>query len=83
MINFNTNFVMQLEKLSKEVLHLPESQRAELARKILLSLDKPSKNEIVDFWFQEAKNRAEELNSGSVIAVPSDIVRNKAALLLK
>ena len=74
---------MQLEKLSKKVLHLPESQRAELARKILLSLDTPSKNKIADLWLQEAENRAEELNSDTITAIPADLVRKKAALLLK
>ncbi len=39
---------MKLKQIEDEVLHLPEEERAELAQKLLLSLDAPSEGEIAE-----------------------------------
>lgn len=74
---------MQLKQIEGEALHLPEDKRAELAQKLLLSLDAPSESEIADDWLVEAKRRARELEEGTVQPVPAGEVRRKAQALLR
>ena len=74
---------MNLQQIETEVLHLPEGERAELAQKLLLSLDMPSENEIDDDWMIEASRRARELDDGVVQPIPAADVRQKAQALLK
>lgn len=74
---------MKLKQIENEALHLPEDERAELAQKLLLSLDAPSENEIAEDWLVEAKRRARELDAGTVQPVPAEEVRRKARALLR
>jgi hypothetical protein len=41
---------MNLKQIEAEALHLTEEERAELAQKLLLSLDSPSEEEITADW---------------------------------
>jgi len=74
---------MNLNQIVDEALHLPEDERAELAQKLLLSLDSPSDSEIKAAWLREAQNRAKELDEGLVQPVPVEEVRRKAQALLR
>jgi len=74
---------MNLRQIEKEALHLSENERAELAQKLLLSLDTPSENEIEDHWLQEAQQRARELDEGLVQPASAEEVRRKAQGLLR
>ena len=74
---------MKLKELEEELLHLSEEERAELAKKLLLSLDSPSENEIEEDWLAEAQRRARELDEGIVQPVPAEEVRRKAQALLR
>ncbi len=74
---------MNLKQIEDEALHLPEDQRAELAQKLLLSLDAPSENEIAEDWLVEARRRARELEDGTVQPIPAEEVRLKARALLR
>ncbi|MBI2267262.1 MAG: addiction module protein [Armatimonadetes bacterium] len=74
---------MKLKRIEDEALHLSEGERAELAQKLLLSLDTPSEAEIADDWLAEAQRRARELDEGTVQPVPADEVRRKAQTLLR
>ena len=74
---------MKLKQIEDEVLHLSEDERAELAQKLLLSLDEPSEDEIAEDWLVEAQRRARELDEGIVQPVPADEVRRKAQALLR
>ena len=71
---------MNLKQIKNEALHLPEEERAELAQKLLLSLDTPSQDEI---WLTEAHRRARELDEGIVQPIPVEDVRRKAQTLLR
>ncbi|CAN5835651.1 hypothetical protein BH23ACT11_BH23ACT11_15670 [soil metagenome] len=73
---------MDLKQIEAEALHLSEEERAELAQRLLLSLDAPSEAEISEDWLLEAKRRARELDDGSVEPVPAEEVRRKARSLL-
>ena len=79
-IKINTMNVKQIES---EALRLSESERAELAQKLILSLDTTDKEMLDEAWLQKAKERAQELEQGIVQAIPADEVRIKAQALLR
>lgn len=74
---------MNLKKIEGEALHLSEEERAELAQKLLLSLDVPTAEEIEQDWLVEARRRARELDEGIVQPIPAEEVRKKARALLR
>jgi putative addiction module component (TIGR02574 family) len=74
---------MNLQEIEQEVLYLSKNERAQLAKKILLSLDSPSEKELEQEWLLVAKQRAKDLDNGNVKAVPAEEVRRKAMTLLK
>jgi len=74
---------MNLKDIEAEVLHLSEDERAELAQKILISLDSPFVDETANDWLLEAKRRAKELDDGTVQPIPAEEVRRKAQTLLR
>ena len=70
---------MNLQQIESEALHLPEQARAELAQKLLDSLDAYTEPDSVSVeWLLEAQRRARELDSGAVRPVPSEKVARKA-----
>ena len=73
---------MNLKQIEDEALHLSEEERAELAQKLLLSLDASTVNEIEEDWLIEARRRARELDEGLVQPIPAEEVRKKARALL-
>lgn len=74
---------MNLKKIEDEALHLSKEERAQLVQRLVLSLESPSSEELRSDWLQEARHRAEELDSGAVQAVPAEDVMSKARSLLK
>ncbi len=74
---------MNLKQIQDEALNLSEDERAELAQKLLLSLESPSESEIEADGLVEAKRRAKELDEGTVQPVSADEVRRKAQALLR
>jgi len=74
---------MELKNIEDEVMHLPKSDRAQLVRKLISSLDTPSKQELQDDWLAEARHRAEELDQGIVQGIPGEDVLLKARALVK
>lgn len=74
---------MDFQKLEDEVMHLPIKQRVHLMQRLLSSLEAPSSEELRAEWLEEARRRAEELDSGSVQAVPGEDVLAKARALIK
>ncbi len=74
---------MKLDQIEKEILHLSEAERAELAKKLLLSIDTPAHSEIEKDWLTEAHRRARELDNGLVQPVAAEEVRRKARTLFR
>ena len=74
---------MIAESIEETVLHLPMQQRAELAHKLLLSLEEESEDEIAQAWHAEAICRAAELDSGQADTVSAEEVRAEAQALLR
>ena len=74
---------MNTETIEQTVLHLPMRQRAELAHKLLLSLEEQDEDEIAEAWRIEAVRRAAELDSGQADTVSAEEVRAAARALLR
>lgn len=74
---------MTAETIEDAALHLPEQQRAQLAHKLLLSLDPQSETEIAEEWRNEARRRAADLDNGLATPIPAEVVRAAAQALLK
>ena len=74
---------MGTRTLQQAALELPPDERADLAQKLLLSLDEPSEEELAQSWLLEARRRAEELDRGEVRPISAEEVRRKARTLLR
>ncbi len=74
---------MTAETIEEAALHLPEQQRAQLAHKLLLSLDPQSETEVAEEWRNEARRRAADLDNGLAAPIPAEVVRAAAQALLK
>lgn len=71
----------ELERITEEALALPASSRAELAQKLLESLDDPAADEdvpaaeeIEQGWAAEAERRCRDLDEGKVQRLPGEDV---------
>ena len=53
-------------------------ERAQLAGRLLLSLDEPSESEVERFWLEEAERRLKEFREGRVGGIPADEVFRRA-----
>lgn len=72
-----------VKNLETEALKLPQDDRAELARVLLLSLDETEAEATERVWAEEAERRYQELASGAVSAIQSDEVTKEARSRLK
>ena len=66
---------MTISTLEDEALHLPEQERAQLAHKLLLSLEAQGEAEIAEDWRNEAMRRATDLDRGLASPISADVVR--------
>jgi putative addiction module component (TIGR02574 family) len=73
---------MNTETLEYTALHLPRQQRAELAHKLLLSLEEQDEDEIAEAWHLEAVRRAAELDNGLADTVSAEEVTTAVRVLL-
>ena len=74
---------MKIEALEREVLRLPLEERARLAELLLSSLEELPESEVERIWFAEARQRAEQIDSGVVPLIPSEEVERQARSLLR
>ena len=59
-------------------MKLSLEERAQLAGKLLLSLDEPSESEIERLWLEEAERRLKEFREGKVRGIPAEEVFRRA-----
>ena len=74
---------MDANTIRREALSLPPEQRAELAERLLSSLESLSDAEAEQLWFAEAARRAEEIDSGLAKRYSAEEVRQQAQALLR
>lgn len=63
-----------LERLAIELLGLPASSRAKLAKQLIASLDETESPDAQDRWIEVAKRRAAEIAEGKVECIPAEDV---------
>ncbi len=66
-----------LEKLRSEVLRLSESERAELAHKLVKSLDAPIDADSADPWDREILRRLAQIDAGTARLIDRDELRRR------
>jgi len=64
----------KLDDVITAALQLGIEERAELAGRLLLSLDEPSESEVEALWLEEAERRLKEFRAGKVRGIPADEV---------
>ena len=74
---------MTVRQIEKALLKLDLRSRAQLAKKLLRSLDSPSGVENERLWAEEAVRRHKEMKSGKVKGKPASKVMREARALLR
>nr|VFJ96948.1 MAG: Putative addiction module component [Candidatus Kentron sp. H]VFJ97595.1 MAG: Putative addiction module component [Candidatus Kentron sp. H]VFK02995.1 MAG: Putative addiction module component [Candidatus Kentron sp. H] len=69
---------MNFQQIQNEALHLPESDRAELVQRLLVSLDSSAEDRVSMDWPPEAQRGAGEPDRDIVRPVPSEEAAHKA-----
>ncbi|HWB01932.1 MAG TPA: addiction module protein [Verrucomicrobiales bacterium] len=65
---------LTIDQLAEEAMHLPATSRAELAERLVASLDAAESDEVQKAWAEEATRRRDEVRSGLVQAIPGEQV---------
>jgi putative addiction module component (TIGR02574 family) len=65
------------EQLLAEVLDLPEQDRAEVAARILESLDETQEDGVDEAWARELERRAAAVDSGEVVTSDWNVLRRR------
>jgi putative addiction module component (TIGR02574 family) len=65
------------EQLVAEVLDLPEQDRAEVAARILQSLDETQDDGVDEAWARELERRSAAVDSGQVVTSDWNILRRR------
>ena len=68
----------KLDEVITAALQLTIEERAQLAGRLLLSLDEPSEAEVERLWLEEAERRLKEFREGRVRGIPADEVLRRA-----
>ena len=63
--------------LFEQALRLPERERADLAAKLLDSLDPGTEADVEKAWADEIKRRIDELDSGQTTTIPWEEVKRR------
>ena len=67
-----------LEELNKELLSLPRKERADIALRLIRSLDEGIEEDVDAYWKDELVRRSRQIESGEVELIPADEVFKKA-----
>ena len=74
---------MNTVSIQHQALPLPASQRADLAARVLASLDDLPASEIDGLWCEQAVLRAREIDQSLVQVIPGDQVKAEALALCR
>ena len=66
-----------VDQLAEQAMGLPGESRAELADRLVASLDAEELSRIDRLWLVEAKRRRDEVRTGAVETIPGDVARRK------
>jgi putative addiction module component (TIGR02574 family) len=68
----------KFDEVITAALQLSMEERAQLAARLLLSLDEPTGSEVEELWLEEAERRLNEFREGRVRGIPADEVFRRA-----
>lgn len=68
------NMAVAVERLAQEALALSDQERAELARKLLVSLEGPPDEGVDAAWDTEIKERVDRIREGTAKGRPAEEV---------
>lgn len=74
--------ITDFNEIKNSALELDEKHRAELAKRLIKSLDKHVDEDIDQAWIDEVRRRKEEIKSGKVTPIPGDQVHKDVRNLL-
>lgn len=72
-----------LKEIEQELLSLPQRERAELAHRLIVSLDEGKENNVDAYWRDELDRRQRELESGTAELIPAEEAMRRARAALK
>ena len=58
-------------EILKEALCLPPAERAEIAERLLVSLDTPDRQRVDELWVREAEERLDAYEKGEITTIPA------------
>ena len=67
-----------LAELRHELLTLPRKERADLALRLIQSLDEGAEEDVDAYWKEELVRRSRQIESGEAELIPADDVFKKA-----
>ena len=70
-------------EILNEALSLPPTERAEIAERLLSSLDIPDRQRIDALWAREAEDRLDAYERGEIKAIPAEHVFVQVGLKTK
>ena len=70
-------------EIESKALQLPPKERAQLAQRLISSLDPGSDRDAEQVWLEEAERRLDELESGKVTGIPAEQVLDKVRSTLR
>jgi putative addiction module component (TIGR02574 family) len=65
------------DRLLTQVLDLPKSERAEMAARVLESLDAPADDDVDQAWADEIERRCAAVDSGEIVTSDWNDVRRR------
>jgi putative addiction module component (TIGR02574 family) len=65
---------MTIDELKREAMRLYATERARLARELLVSLDDLTEAEVERLWLEEAERRRLDFEAGKTTLIPADEV---------
>lgn len=75
--------MINYKEIERSALKLDKKRRAELAKRLLLSLDEQIDEDIEQAWIDEVNQRKKQIESGEVETIAGEEVLEKARNLLK
>lgn len=75
--------MIDFKEIEQSALKLDEKHRAELAKRLLISLEESIDEDIEQAWMDEINRQKAQVESGDVETIPGEEVLEKARNLLK
>ena len=69
--------VEEVRKIVEQALKMPARERAEIAQRLLESLDRQTDLNVESAWQSEVERRISELDNGQVTCIPWEEVRER------